>query len=181
MAPMHLPRTALYQDLGSREEHLSSHTHFFLHLILTNDHVISFGSTKADIMMICRFIDIQGVQAQAGSEVGFGVSSLPLAQPHPKDDTFDPPLSYIYRNLPEPYRDEPEEVMAPATPSDKDEARPQNGIGPHPSYIQVAKTYIFEQTIQDCMKAVGTEEAKDVVARLQGVTYIDNVRKALSL
>lgn len=51
----------------------------------------------------------------------------------------------------------------------------------HPSFIQVAKPYIFEQTIQDCIEAMGVNPMREESLRLQGVTWIDNVRKVLRL
>lgn len=63
-----------------------------------------------------------------------------------------------------------------STPNDESD-RPE----PHPSFIQVAKPYIFEQTIQECMTATGVSQLKEDSIRLQGVTWIDNVRKALHL
>ena len=66
--------------------------------------------------------------------------------------------------------------MAPV----KDE--PENGrVGPPTSFIQVAKPYIFEQTIQECLKVIGVSQAREDTIRLQGVQWIDNVRKALKL
>jgi len=53
--------------------------------------------------------------------------------------------------------------------------------GPHPAYIQVAKPYVFEQEIQECMKQNGTTETKEDSQRLQGVAWIDSVRRALQL
>ena len=53
--------------------------------------------------------------------------------------------------------------------------------GPHPSFIQVAKPFIFERTIQECFAATGTDPLREDSNRLQGVTWIDNVRKALQL
>lgn len=60
---------------------------------------------------------------------------------------------------------------------------PMNGArqGPHPSFIQVAKPYIFEHQLHACRAAIGVSEAKEDTIRLQGVTWIDNVRKALQL
>ena len=52
-------------------------------------------------------------------------------------------------------------------------------IGPHPSFIEVAKPYIFEQQIQKAL--AGISEAKDVNIRLQGIAWVDSVRKALQL
>lgn len=54
-------------------------------------------------------------------------------------------------------------------------------IGPHPSFIEVAKPYIFEQRLQGCMNAIGMTEAKEDAIRLQGVIWIDNVRRLLQL
>lgn len=52
---------------------------------------------------------------------------------------------------------------------------------PHPSFIQVAKPYIFEQTIQECIATLGLNPSREENLRLQGVTWIDNVRRALRL
>ena len=58
----------------------------------------------------------------------------------------------------------------------------ENGhVGPHPSYIQLAKPYIFESKLQDCMAATGVTEAKEDNIRLQGIAWIDSLRKALHL
>lgn len=51
----------------------------------------------------------------------------------------------------------------------------------HPSFIQVAKPYLFEQTIQDCIEALGVNPLREESLRLQGVTWIDSVRKELNL
>ncbi|KAL4786744.1 Fructosamine kinase-domain-containing protein [Aspergillus varians] len=51
----------------------------------------------------------------------------------------------------------------------------------HPSFIQVAKPYIFEQTIQECLAAMGVNPLREESLRLQGVAWIDNVRRALNL
>ncbi|KAI9816241.1 MAG: RNA polymerase II C-terminal domain kinase beta subunit [Pycnora praestabilis] len=71
--------------------------------------------------------------------------------------------------------------MAPATPQGHPAASDNDQIGPHPSFIQVAKPYIFEQKLQDSMIATGVTEAKEDNIRLQGVAWIDSVRKALQL
>ena len=57
----------------------------------------------------------------------------------------------------------------------------ENGVGPHPSFIQVANPYIFQQQIQSALDALGATEHKEDSIRLQGVHYIDSVRKALQL
>ena len=51
----------------------------------------------------------------------------------------------------------------------------------HPSFIQVAKPYIFEQTIQQCIAAMGVNPLREESLRLQGVTWIDSVRRNLFL
>lgn len=53
--------------------------------------------------------------------------------------------------------------------------------GPHPSFIQVANPYIFEATVKECLEAVGTNPSREDTTRIQGVTWLDNVRKALQL
>jgi hypothetical protein len=57
----------------------------------------------------------------------------------------------------------------------------ENGVGPHPSFIQVANPYIFQQQLQNSLNALGATEHKEDSIRLQGVHYIDSVRKALQL
>ena len=54
-------------------------------------------------------------------------------------------------------------------------------VGPHPSYIKVAKPYIFEQRLEESIAGTGANSAKEVAARLQGVAWIDNVRRSLHL
>ncbi len=67
--------------------------------------------------------------------------------------------------------------MAPAS-----EMPAENGeVGPHPSYIEVAKPYIVEQKLQEYMRAIGVNEAREDSMRLQGVSWIDNVRKSMQL
>jgi CTD kinase subunit beta len=51
----------------------------------------------------------------------------------------------------------------------------------HPSFIQVANPYIFEQTVQSCIESMGISPTRENSLRLQGVAWIDNVRKALNL
>ncbi|KAH0368170.1 cyclin, partial [Aureobasidium melanogenum] len=61
-------------------------------------------------------------------------------------------------------------------------ANNDNGVvGPHPSFIQVANPYIFQQQLQNSLNALGATEHKEDSIRLQGVHYIDSVRKALQL
>jgi hypothetical protein len=67
-------------------------------------------------------------------------------------------------------------VMAPAIV-----ATPTEPPGPHPSYIQVAKPFIFEQKVQSQIIATGANPAREDAYRLQGVQWIDEVRRALQL
>ena len=53
--------------------------------------------------------------------------------------------------------------------------------GPRTSHIQVAKPFVFEQQIQDCLGSASVTQAKDDSIRLQGVAWIDSVRKSLQL
>lgn len=51
----------------------------------------------------------------------------------------------------------------------------------HPSFIQVANPYIFEQTVENCIEAMGVNPLRETSLRLQGVAWIDGVRRALNL
>lgn len=66
-------------------------------------------------------------------------------------------------------------------PSQIAETMENDHVGPHPSYIEIAKPYIFEPKIKECLTAAGVSEAKDDSIRLQGVAWIDSVRKAMHL
>lgn len=68
--------------------------------------------------------------------------------------------------------------MAPSTASDPPDIP---NPGPHPSYIQIAKPYIFESKIHECLLVAGVSETRDDSIRLQAVTWIDSVRRALHL
>ncbi|KAI9683409.1 MAG: RNA polymerase II C-terminal domain kinase beta subunit [Trizodia sp. TS-e1964] len=58
----------------------------------------------------------------------------------------------------------------------------ENGTpGPHPSFIQVARPFIFEAHIREMLEAIGSDEAKEDTMRLQGISWIDQVRRALQL
>ncbi|KAL4963345.1 putative fructosamine-3-kinase [Aspergillus stella-maris] len=74
----------------------------------------------------------------------------------------------------------PEQKPDPKIPSGLDTVAP-DAPSIHPSFIQVAKPYIFEQTIQKCMAAMGVNTLREESLRLQGVTWIDNVRRLLNL
>lgn len=69
-------------------------------------------------------------------------------------------------------------IMAPAPLPD---VAGMDQPGPHPSFIQVAKPYVFEHKVQECMTAIGVSEAKEDNIRLQGIAWIDSVRKAMQL
>lgn len=66
-------------------------------------------------------------------------------------------------------------------PSQITEQMANGHVGPHPSYIEIAKPYIFEPKIKECLIGAGVSEAKDDSIRLQGVAWIDSVRKAMHL
>ena len=72
---------------------------------------------------------------------------------------------------------EEDHAMAAATSIRRDNVV----VGPHPSFIQLAHPYISEQKLQQCMTAIGMSQAKEDSIRLQGVSWIDNVRKSLQL
>jgi len=55
------------------------------------------------------------------------------------------------------------------------------GFGPHPSVLQIAKPFLFEQEIQNKLVTNGSTEAREAAARIQGVLWIDHVRRALHL
>ncbi|KAL9087283.1 MAG: hypothetical protein Q9159_003703 [Coniocarpon cinnabarinum] len=71
-------------------------------------------------------------------------------------------------------------TMAPFTPEEQQASNPAPQ-GPDPSIIQVAKPYIFESTVQRRLRSAGIPEQREDAARLQGVAWIDSVRKALQL
>jgi CTD kinase subunit beta len=64
--------------------------------------------------------------------------------------------------------------MAPAIPTDA-------LVGPHPSYIEVAKPYMLQSAIDKCLADLQMKESREDAVRLQGVTWIDNVRRSLQL
>jgi hypothetical protein len=68
--------------------------------------------------------------------------------------------------------------MAPATPTPSGPVPVQ---GPHPSFIQVAKPYLFHQQVQGQLIAIGTNPTREDAFRLQGVQWISDVRAALQL
>jgi CTD kinase subunit beta len=74
----------------------------------------------------------------------------------------------------------PRHAPANSAPAHEDPPPPPPPPAPHPSFIQVAKPYIFERTIQECFQATGADPLREDNNRLQGVAWID-VRKALQL
>lgn len=121
-----------------------------------------------------------GEQARKDEGVQNAVTSAPQSLPA-RDLKQHPPLRTPPSLNPTASVEATPNVMAPATPSERLESNGNNGVGPEPSVIQVAKPYIFEQKLQDCMTAIGASEAKEYNARLQGVLWIDGVRKTLQL
>ncbi|KAK4196590.1 putative C-type cyclin [Triangularia verruculosa] len=65
----------------------------------------------------------------------------------------------------------------PAAPAPADDVP----IGPVTGLSEIATQYISEQTLQQMLKAIAYEEAKDDHYRIRGVQLIDNVREALQL
>jgi CTD kinase subunit beta len=69
-------------------------------------------------------------------------------------------------------------TMAPVlSPAERDRER----VGPHPSYIEIAKPYILQSRIHRCLTEINMLNDKDDTVRLQGVAWIDQVRRALQL
>jgi CTD kinase subunit beta len=71
--------------------------------------------------------------------------------------------------------------MAPAQTTLTLETPQDSQPGPHPSFIQVARPYLFEHQIQPALELVGATEVKEANNRLQGVAWIDTLRKAMDL
>ena len=64
-----------------------------------------------------------------------------------------------------------------ASPSERERER----VGPHPSYIEIAKPYMLQSRMQKCLAEISMTDAKEDAVRLQGVAWIDQVRRALQL
>lgn len=64
--------------------------------------------------------------------------------------------------------------MAPAASSSD---RP----GPHPSYIEISQPYMMQSSIEAALTERGMSDAREDAVRLQGVMWIDNVRRRLQL
>lgn len=84
-------------------------------------------------------------------------------------------------SLPAANRMAPDRNDPPRAGVAEEQPAPPEPPKPHPSYIQVAKPFVFEQTIQECIAAIGVDPLREESLRLQGVTWIDNVRRALHL
>jgi CTD kinase subunit beta len=105
------------------------------------------------------------------------VSSLPAhadeffiqdpPKPHPPEYTTYSPVC-----------DFPRLSMAPAVLTN---VSGSSQSGPHPSYIQVAKPFLFHQQIQGQLVAIGTNVSREDTYRLQGIQWINDVRTALQL
>ncbi|TAQ89938.1 hypothetical protein B7494_g1717 [Chlorociboria aeruginascens] len=54
-------------------------------------------------------------------------------------------------------------------------------VGPHPSFIQVAKPYVFQQQLQGQLVSIGVNLTREDHFRLQGVQWINDTRTALQL
>ncbi|KAH8804716.1 cyclin-like protein [Xylogone sp. PMI_703] len=71
--------------------------------------------------------------------------------------------------------------MAPAPTTTAEPTSIAVEPGPHPSNIQLAKPYIFQQQLQGQLVATGTSPPREDSYRLQGVQWINEVRTALQL
>ena len=58
---------------------------------------------------------------------------------------------------------------------------PAAEVGPHPSHIQVAKPFLFQQQLQNHLVALGINPTREDIVRLHGVQWINEVRTALQL
>jgi CTD kinase subunit beta len=69
--------------------------------------------------------------------------------------------------------------MAPSAAAAVDPVREQPG--PQPSFITVAKPFVFHQQLQSNLVAIGTNPSREDTFRLSGVQWINDVRTALQL
>jgi hypothetical protein len=74
----------------------------------------------------------------------------------------------------------PYNAMSPA-PDSGPPAPAYRNVGPHPSFIEVARSYIFQHQIDQALAAINTSENREMATRLQGVAHIDMVRRSLNL
>ncbi|KAL1623572.1 RNA polymerase II C-terminal domain kinase beta subunit [Neofusicoccum ribis] len=105
------------------------------------------------------------------------------ASEKPEQSPWTRPYLRPYGQLTPPSEDEDaagatKAIMAPA-PAPL--TAPNGQPGPHPSFIEVAKPYIFQQKVEAYLAAIGMAEAKEDSIRLQGVQLIDTVRRSLQL
>jgi CTD kinase subunit beta len=54
-------------------------------------------------------------------------------------------------------------------------------VGPHPGLVIVCKDFVFQDEIDACLKAIGMDGPRDTTARLNGVAWLDKVRRALNM
>ena len=66
-------------------------------------------------------------------------------------------------------------------PSHTSVAMADGRTGPHPSYIETAKPFVFESKVHECLTHARVSESEDAKVRLQGIAWIDSVRKAMHL
>ena len=101
-------------------------------------------------------------------QLGSFSHNIPPPPPPPPYFDFDPAASPA--------------TMAPATrPAAPPAPESAPVTGPHPSYIQVAKPYVFQQQLQGQLVAIGANPTREDTFRLQGVQWISDVRIHLQL
>ena len=72
-------------------------------------------------------------------------------------------------------------TMSPISPAEHTPTTSSSRSRPPSYHIQVAKPYIFQQTIDQCLRDLGVSQTREDNIRLAGVQWIDNVRRALRL
>lgn len=53
--------------------------------------------------------------------------------------------------------------------------------GPHPSYVELARPFMFEERIQQCWRKARVSSAEEAKVRIQAIGWIDSVRKQMRL
>lgn len=66
-------------------------------------------------------------------------------------------------------------------PSQATPAAPRRPPGQMPNFVSVAKAYMFQQEIDQCLAVTGVSPAREDNLRLAGVQWIENVRRVLKL
>ena len=66
-------------------------------------------------------------------------------------------------------------------PSSATSAGPRQPTGQMPNFVSVAKAYMFQQEIDQCLTITGVSPAREDNLRLAGVQWIENVRRTLKL